>query len=387
MKEDNTKYIINEFNIKGKLVNVKENTQGNINITTILTFEENGVFKKYLIQKINTNVFKEPYLVMRNIELVTEHLKRKLNSNNSITQNTLNVIKTDSGSSLVVITNENREREYYRMYEYIDNAISYDSFKECEDPIKIAYNTGKSFGLFHRMLDDFPINALVETIPDFHNTPKRFEALLESIENNVTKRAKEFAPEIVDLITKAKSSSVIWENLGKNIPLRVTHNDTKLNNVLMDTKTHDGKAIIDLDTIMPGSILFDIGDGIRSACANSFEDETNPEKIFLNLYLTKSYLSGYLEEMAGILTYDEIKNIAGSIKTLTYELTIRFLTDYINGDTYFKIKYPKHNADRFKNQYLLLCDIENKANEIQDYVFETYNDITKNKEFTRKRTL
>lgn len=229
------------------------------------------------------------------------------------------------------------------------------------------------FGLFHRLLDDFPTNLLYDTIPDFHNTPKRFEALLESIESNITSRAFEHTDEIVYLISKIKSYSTIWNNLGKTLPVRVTHNDTKLNNVLIDATTHKGIAVIDLDTIMAGSALFDIGDGIRSACSNSFEDETDPKKIFLNLDLTKAYLKGYLKEMANILTSNEVNYICLSIKTLTYELALRFLTDYINGDTYFKIQYPEHNKDRFINQFLLLKDIESKSSEICSFVRETYS--------------
>ena len=244
-------------------------------------------------------------------------------------------------------TNNDGEKEYYRVYEYIDDCISYNNFGECDNPEEIAYNTGKCFGAFHMLLSDFPVGMLADTIPNFHNTPKRFEALLEAIENGITSRAFECTDEIVYLISKIKEYSVICDNLGKSIPVRVTHNDTKLNNVLMSKTTHKGIAVIDLDTIMPGSVLFDIGDGIRSACANSFEDETNPDEIYLKIELTKAYIKGYLEEMASSLTREEVQLIGASIKVLTYELALRFLTDYINNDTYFKIKYKEHNYDRY----------------------------------------
>ncbi len=228
------------------------------------------------------------------------------------------------------------------------------------------------FWIFHKLLSDFPASQLVETIPNFHNTPNRFNDLLLSIENNITNRAFEHPTEIVDLISKIKECSIIWDSLGKNIPIRVTHNDTKLNNVLMDKDTNEGIAVIDLDTVMPGSVLFDIGDGIRSARSNSFEDELDKDKIFLNLDLTKSYLSGYLEEMGPYLTKEEITCIGLSIKTLTYELAVRFLTDYLDGDVYFKIKYKEHNRDRFLNQYTLFHDIDEKLVEIDTYVNEIY---------------
>lgn len=362
------KAIAKNFNFDGKLVKIEENNQGNINKTYILTYDDNDITRKYLIQKINANVFKEPYLVMKNIELVTEHIKKKLQENNDSMHKTLNIIKTNNNENIYVYINSDGEKEYYRAFDFIDNCISYDSLSESDDPKKLAYEVGKSFGLFQKLLNDFPASMLGETIKDFHNVNKRFNDLLISIENRVTNRAFEFSDEIIDLISKIKECSIIINALGKSIPVRVTHNDTKLNNILIDKETGKGIALIDLDTVMPGSSLFDLGDGIRSACSNSFEDETNLDKVFLNLDLTKAYLDGYLEEMVDYLTLDELKYIAASIKILTYELALRFLTDYINGDTYFKIKYDKHNADRFLNQYTLLTDIEKKIPEINKYV-------------------
>lgn len=360
--------IAEHFNFNGNLISVEENNQGNINKTYVLTYDDKGIIRKYLIQKINANVFKEPYLVMKNIELVTEHIKKKLEENNDSIHKTLNIIKTDNDENLYVYINRDGEKEYYRAFDFIDNCISYDSLSESDNPEKLAYEVGKSFGLFQRLLSDFPASLLGETIKDFHNVKKRFNDLLVSIENKVTDRAFEFSYEIVDLISRIKECSVICESLGKSVPVRVTHNDTKLNNILIDKVSGIGVALIDLDTVMPGSSLFDLGDGIRSACSNSFEDETDEDKIFLNLELTKAYLDGYLDEMIDYLTLDELKYIGLSIKALTYELAMRFLTDYINGDTYFKIRYDGHNADRFRNQYTLLMNIDNKMSEINRYV-------------------
>lgn len=366
------KSIADNFKFDGTLVNIKENTQGNINSTYLLEFSGN---KKYLIQKINTYVFKDPYSVMRNIELVTNHIKEKLEVNGDNKHQTLSIVKTNNGENLCVYVNSDGEKEYYRAYEFIDNCISYNNFDECRtSQEEVAYNTGKCFGHFHKLLSDFPANLLVDTIPNFHNTPSRFKDLLVSIENNVANRALNHSDEIVNLITRIKKHSIIWESLGKSIPIRVTHNDTKLNNVLMDKNTNEGVAVIDLDTVMPGTVLFDLGDGIRSACSNSFEDETDVNKIFINLELTKCYLNGYMDEMAPFLKKEEVEYIGLSIMTLTYELVLRFLTDYINGDVYFKVKYLNHNEDRFMNQYHLLLDIEKKVNEIQEYVNKLYND-------------
>lgn len=373
------KKIAENFRIDGELIEIEEKHQGNINSTYLLTFQNGTTITKYMLQKINSYVFKEPYLVMKNIELVTSHIKAKLEQYPDTNYTTLNFIYTLDGNSMYTYTNHDGEKEYYRVYKYIDDCVSHNTFSECENPNQVAYNTGKCFGFFHKLLNDFPTNLLAETIPNFHNTPKRFDDLLIAIENGITNRAFENPTEIVYLISKIKEYSIIWNNLGKTIPLRVTHNDTKLNNVLMNTVTNEGIAVIDLDTIMPGSALFDIGDGIRSACSNSFEDETDESKIFLNLELTKSYLRGYLEEMAEFLTPAEVNSIGLSIKVLTYELTLRFLTDYINNDVYFKIKHPTHNKDRFRNQFLLLKDVEAKSREITTFVSKLYRQLRSKK--------
>ena len=367
--------IVAHFEIEGELVGIEENCQGNINSTYLLTFRVGEDISKYLLQKINSYVFKEPYLVMKNIELVTSHIRAKLEQYPDTNYRTLTFIRTIDGELMYTHINSDGEKEYYRVYEYIDNCISYNTFGECTNPEEVAYNAGKCFGFFHKLLDDFPVNLLSETIKDFHNTPKRFDDLLTAIENGITNRAFQNPNEIVCLISKIKEYSIIWNNLGKSIPVRVTHNDTKLNNVLMSATTNEGIAVIDLDTIMPGSALFDIGDGIRSACSNSFEDEIDENKIFLNLDLTKAYLKGYLEEMADFLTRAEINYISLSIKVLTYELTLRFLTDYINNDVYFKVRYKEHNKDRFRNQFLLLRDVEAKANEITRFVNRLYKQL------------
>lgn len=363
--------VISQFNVEGRLLSIEENAQGNINSTYLLSFQNGPRIDRYLLQKINSYVFKDPYLVMKNIDAVTSHITQQLDS----CHKTLNFVRTKTGELMYTHKNRDGEKEYYRMYEYIDDCVSYNTFADCENPENVAYHAGRCFGLFHKYLNDFPANLLAETIPDFHNTPKRFDDLLAAIENGVTKRAFKCSDEIVYLISKIKEYSVIWNNLEKTIPLRVTHNDTKLNNVLMNSITGEGIAVIDLDTVMPGSILFDIGDGIRSACSNCFEDEVDESKIFLNMDFTKAYLKGYLEEMAAYLTPAEINLIGLSICVLTYELALRFLTDYINNDIYFKVKYSTHNYDRFRNQFLLLKDIESKTVQITKYVKDLYETL------------
>lgn len=358
--------ILQNFEFDGDVISVVENSQGNINATYEV---RTNTGKKYLLQKINTYVFKEPHLVMKNIELVTAHIRRKLESMQDTTHQTLTIVPTKGNQNMCTYVNQDGEKEYYRVFLFIDHCISFNTFDECQDrKEQVAFNTGKCFGFFHQLLSDFPISMLSYTIPDFHNTPQRFGNLLASIENNATNRAFACSQEIVYLISKIKECSVIHEALGRSIPLRVTHNDTKLNNVLIDRDTLEGVAVIDLDTVMPGSILYDIGDGIRSACSNSFEDETDLSKVFIDVDLVKSYLRGYLSEMGPFLTPDEITYMGQSIRILTYELTLRFLTDYISGDIYFKTKYPEHNRDRYLNQFALLQDIEGKLAEIDAFI-------------------
>lgn len=354
--------ILESYDIKGNISDIDICNQGNINSTYIVKYDTG---ESYIIQKINTSVFENPYVVMNNIELVTKKLTKS-----GVMRNPLEIVYTKENMPLISLKNEHGEKEYYRCYKYIQNCISYNNLNDAIDPNELAYNAGYAFGLFHKALDGMPTDSINETIPNFHNTPKRIEDLLESIKIDIMHRAKEYAYEIVDLLTRSDDVSYIYDNLGNKIPLRVTHNDTKLNNILFDKDTNEVISVIDLDTLMPGSALFDIGDGIRSSCAKSFEDETDPSKISIDLDLTKSYLSGYLDMMGDVLTKDEINNIALSIKTLTYELAIRFLKDYLDGDVYFKTNYPHHNADRFKNQYLLMLDIERKEEEIQEFVDE-----------------
>ncbi len=367
--------IIKNFNIDGKIVEVSENNSGNINSTYVVTIElSNKKSKKYLVQKINTNVFSEPYKLMKNIEDITDYLEVQMQKEGDTAHKVLKVIKTKSGKSLCYITNDLGERDYYRVYEYIDNAVSYDNSTDKN----IVYNTGKAFGNFQRLLQNYPIKRLTETIKDFHITDKRYRQLMEDIKIDSENRAMEVAPEIVFILMREEICSLITERLGtESIPLRVTHNDTKVNNVMMNKKTGDYLAVIDLDTVMPGSMLFDYGDGVRSTAASAKEDETDLDKVSLNLELFEAYTKGYLSEMANSITYEELSLMGESIRIITLELAIRFLNDYINGDTYFKTNYEKHNLDRARNQIALVKDIESKMEYIKTYIRKCYDEYHK----------
>lgn len=362
--------IVSKFNIDGKLINVDVINSGNINNTYVATLEmEDESTRKYLIQKINTTVFTEPYKLMKNIEGVTNHLKKQMIKENDTKHQVLEVIKTKDGKTLCYVEEEG-ERDYYRVYEYIENAVTYD----CSTDKQIVYNTGKAFGNFQKLLRNYPMSRLSETIKDFHITDKRYRKLIEDIKIDSEGRVLEVAPEIVFILMREDIYSLITEELGTDeIPYRVTHNDTKVNNVMMNKDTGDFLAVIDLDTVMPGSMLFDYGDGVRSTASTAKEDEIDLSKVHINLELFKAYTDGYLSEMAPYITYEELSLMGESIRIITLELAIRFLNDYINGDTYFKTNYEKHNLDRARNQIALVKDIESKLDYINYYIYESYN--------------
>ncbi len=362
--------IIKKFNIAGVLIKIENENSGNINNTYIVSFKEvDGSIKKYLIQKINTTVFREPYKLMANIEGVTSYLKKQnmlLDDKHKV----LEIIKTKDGKSLCDMINSTGEKEYYRVYNFIDNAISYDSSTD----LKVVFNVGKAFGNFSRLLVNYPMNELEETIKDFHNTEKRFKIFIEDIKIDAENRALEVAREIVFILKRLDICSTITSKLGiSEVPYRVTHNDTKVNNVLMHKETKDFLAVIDLDTVMPGSMLFDYGDGIRSTSSSCKEDEKDLSKVFLRLDLFREYTDGYLSEMAPFLTETEVSLMGESIRIITLELAMRFLNGYINGDTYFKIRYSKHNLDRARTQIKLVEDIEKNMDYINSYIIKSYN--------------
>ena len=363
--------ILEKFNVKGKLVSFKKTGSGNINKTFVVELkQDDGTIKKYLVQKINTKVFPEPYKLMKNIEGITTYLKKQMIKTNDTDHRVLEVVKTKDNKSLCYIVDESDTREYYRIYEFIDHAISYD----CSTDKKVVFNTGKAFGNFQRMLINYPMNKLEETIKDFHDTEKRYRKLIDDIKIDSEGRVMEVASEIAFLLMREDLYSTITSELKSGeIPIRVTHNDTKVNNVMMNEKTKDFLAVIDLDTVMPGSMLYDYGDGIRSTSSSAPEDEKDLDKVFIVDELFEAYTDGYMSEMAPYLTYEEVSLMGESIRIITLELAIRFLNDYINGDTYFKINYDKHNLDRARNQIKLAKDIENKLDDINKYILNSYD--------------
>lgn len=366
MKEKELLDIIKNFDIRGDIKELNSINNGIINTTYVVKTDDKGNINKYLLQKINTSIFTEPFKLMKNIENVTKYISL----NDSESKDTINVIKAKNGLPLYVTSDPFSHKEYYRVYNYIDNTISYNKSEKTE----IVYNTGKAFGHFCKVLRDFPINDLEEIIKDFHNTKKRYDKLIETYKLNPVNRNNKAFKQISEIISREEECSVLVNLLEDNkIPYRVTHNDTKVNNVLMDSVTKEPVAVIDLDTVMKGSGLYDYGDGVRSAASNALEDETNLDNVYINMDMFKAYTDGYLSEMAPYLNEEEILNMANSIKIITLELSIRFLDDYLSGDTYFKTNYVDHNLDRCKNQLKLVNDIDEKLEEMNSYIKESYN--------------
>lgn len=351
--EYNLREILSKFNIKSE---IDPYGDGHINDT----YRVKG--QNYILQRINSNVFKKPYEVMENIDAVTEFLREKIAAaGGDPDRETLTLIKTVDGENLYKADEEN----YFRVYKFIEGAKTYNRVESPEQ----FYNAAKAFGKFQTMLADFPADKLHETIPQFHYTPNRVQQLRDAIANDAAGRAASVQKEIEFALARAdEADTVIKAMEDGSVPLRVTHNDTKLNNVMLDEKTGEGVCVIDLDTVMPGSMLYDYGDALRFGASTAAEDETNLSKVWFDVNLFKQFSLGYLEEMKDVITEKEIELMPFAAKLLTYECGIRFLADYLNGDTYFKIHHEHHNLDRARTQLKLVADIENKTEEMKSII-------------------
>lgn len=317
---------------------------------------------KYILQRINTSIFTDPDGLMKNIEAVTAHLRKAITeSGGNPDRETLTVIKTVD-DKLYYRASDN---ECYRVYKFIADTLSLNL---PENPEQFEASA-RAFGHFQNMLSDFDASILSETIPNFHNTPKRTDALNKAMDDNLAGRKDEILDVYEGYIKYADDCAIITQQLQNGgIPTRVTHNDTKLNNVLFDKHTGDGLCVIDLDTVMPGSLLFDYGDSLRFGASTAEEDEADLSKVSFSLEYFESYTRGFLGEMKGKITAKEIELLPLSALTLTYECGIRFLTDYLNGDTYFKVHYEGQNLNRAKNHLKLCQDISAKMEEMTDIV-------------------
>lgn len=352
---------IEAFPFCGKLKKADLYGNGHINDTFLLVFENKNETFKYIMQRINNHVFTNPENLMENIVAVTNFIRKKMEKTNDMMWKTLQVFLTKEGKSFY----KDSIGCYWRVYNFIENSTSYDLVEKKED----FYESAVAFGVFQNLLHDFPVKKLHETIPDFHNTKKRFDDCMSAVKVDKKNRVKETLKEI-DFIKKHEEETSILMGLLEcgEIPLRVTHNDTKLNNVMMDIKSGKGICVIDLDTVMPGSALYDFGDSIRFGASTAKEDEKNLSMVQCDMELFEAYTKGYLYGTQGTLTRREIELLPFGAKIMTLECGIRFLTDYLQGDNYFKIAYETHNIDRCRTQFKLVEDMENKWNMMQNII-------------------
>lgn len=349
------KEIVAAFQVPEKIIAVEGYGSGHINDTYLVT-ADNG--KKYILQAMNQTIFQNVEGLMENILGVTEYLKKQiLDRGGDPERETLNVIPDKQGRPYF----RAEDGKAYRMYRFIEGASSYDQVESPKD----FYNSAVAFGNFQALLAGYPADSLHETIPDFHNTVKRFEALKAAVEADVMDRAKDVEKEIAFAYDREQKAHVLADLQGSGrLPLRVTHNDTKLNNIMIDDATGKGICVIDLDTVMPGLAVNDFGDSIRFGANTGAEDETDLSKVSLDMELFEIYVKGYAEGCRGRLIEEEMRQLPMGAWTMTYECGIRFLTDYLQGDTYFKIHRPGHNLDRCRSQFALVADMERKWDEM-----------------------
>lgn len=364
--------IIKNFNIDGEYIGYYLSNDGHINNTFVLEFDDGlGKIKSYLLQLINTNVFKNPDELMENIVGVTEYLRKIVVDNGGDPEREcLNVYFTSDGKPYY----RDADGNCWRCYNFITGAHSCQSI----DAPETFANAARAFGKFQCLLADYPSETLHETIPNFHNTLSRFADFEKAVSDNIAGRADSVRDEIDFVLARRNDAGVLVKLLEKGkLPLRVTHNDTKLNNVMFDNETDEGICVIDLDTVMPGLSLYDFGDSIRFGANTAAEDEKDLSKVSLSLPLYREYTAGYLSTAGQSLTPTEVEYLPFSAKLMTFECGMRFLTDYLNGDTYFRIAYDDHNLDRCRTQFRLVEDMERKMEDMKAITQEIYSRIKK----------
>ena len=348
-----------QFLLAGELSSWELITRGNINTTYRVSYKD--PCKEYIFQKVNTYVFREPRHIMRNIDLVTEHIRQK---NKNTNRRSLHFYHTANRDNFWF----DEDGDFWRVFNYVTGTVTYQI---SSDP-HVIYMAGRAFGEFQNELSDFDASKLYATIPDFHNTKKRLENFFADVERDEYGRVGEVRDEI-EYIRACRERAEMLTNMleAGEIPLRVTHNDTKINNVLFNEITNEPVVVIDLDTVMPGLAAHDFGDAVRFAANTAEEDEPDLSKVSLDLDLYRAFAEGFVEATSGELDESEINSLALGAFTITVELALRFLDDYITGDKYFKTGYDKHNLVRCRCQLALARDMQKKFDEMNKIVKET----------------
>mgnify|MGYP004455432451 FL=1 len=350
--------ILSNFAINGEFISCEPYGSGLINRTYVAVYNEGGKRVRYIVQRINTNLFKNVDGLMNNIKIVTEFNRAEIvKRGGDPNRESLTLVPTENGGTYF----RTEEGDCYRVYVFIENAKGYDVVEKPEH----FYESAVAFGKFAMLLDRFDSSKLFEVLPDFHNTVKRFDNFKKSLEADKFNRAKDVKKEIEFALNREKITHTIVDLLASGkMPSRVTHNDTKLNNVLIDTRTDKAVSVIDLDTMMPGSICYDFGDSIRFGCNPCLEDTPETEKVIFNMPLFETYTKGYLSVFGDTITDIERKNLPMGAILMTYECGIRFLTDYLDGDVYFRKTREGQNIDRTRSQFKLVSDMEKRYDEM-----------------------
>ncbi|MCD8149432.1 MAG: aminoglycoside phosphotransferase family protein [Clostridiales bacterium] len=352
--------VLRNFSFEGVLSDLRPYGSGHINDTYLLTFiPSGGEMYKIILQRMNREIFANPVELMENVMGVTSFLRRRIEENGGDPEReTLNVIPSIDGKPYYVDENG----EYWRSYRFITDASCYDQVESPKD----FYESAVAFGKFQSLLADYPAETLHETIPGFHDTKARFAVFQKAVEEDVMGRAQFVRDEIRFVREREDIADYFSDRLARGeLPLRVTHNDTKLNNIMIDNRTGKGICVIDLDTVMPGLAMNDFGDSIRFGASTGAEDESDLSKVSCSMELFEIYVRGYMEGCGNRLTQEEIALMPMGAKVMTYECGMRFLTDYLQGDTYFKIHRENHNLDRCRTQFKLVADMEAKWDEMQ----------------------
>lgn len=353
------------FNVFGDFITAAPYGSGHINDTYLAVYNQGGREIRFIFQRINHNIFKQPVQLMENIERVTSHQHAKHGEGHDSSRRALTLITTLVDEKPYCLDDDGN---FWRVYVMIENARTYDVLESKDQ----AFQAAKAFADFQKLLTDMPGERLHETIPDFHNTPKRFEAFEAALAQDSKNRAK-LAKSEIDFMLNQKdivSTLVDLQAAGK-IPERITHNDTKLNNVMIDDTTGEGVCVIDLDTVMPGLALYDFGDMVRTGTSPVEEDEQDISKVTMQMDMFEALAGGYLSTAASFLNDTEIEYLPFSGKLITIEIGIRFLTDFLSGDVYFKTHRENHNLDRCRTQIALAKSIEQQKQQMCDFVSKT----------------
>ena len=368
MMQHDLNHIARQFRLSGEPADITPLTTGHINDTFVLTAQENGKATRYILQRINHAVFKEPIPTMDNILRVTEHIRRKtLQADPKLAARQLTVLGTRDGLGYYQDAGGN----VWRVYNFIEDAITHDTLASTEP----AYEAARMFGWFQRMLIDLPGPPLHETIRGFHDTPRRLEFFHDVLKADKLNRAKNAKAEIDFLLNYAGICDVLAElvKLGE-IPVRIAHNDAKINNVMLDARTGLGVCVIDLDTVMPGLSIFDFGDLVRTAGCRAAEDERDLSKAVVSFSMFCALVRGFVSGTGGFLTPAERQHLVFGAKLITFEQFMRFLTDYLAGDVYYKVHREGHNLDRCRTQMVLvesIMDQEKAMNALVEKVFQS----------------